>query len=162
MTTLPENIDGDGAEVGDPVVAVNVVVAVVLLSVVVRVPVAEPTVSVTVNAVLDDTVGVARLAPLPPLTLSKVLAVSEDHSVLVPVHVRLGAVNTLPLLGVQEIVAAFTATVALIESVVSEIVSVPVPEPVVMTSVCDVAELFVELTSDGKVHSKGVKALGYG
>jgi hypothetical protein len=134
-----------------PPVAVNVVAAVVLLSVMVRVPAAEPTVSVTVAEVLEVTVGVPRLAPLPPLSLKRVLAVSEDQSVCTPVQVRLGEVLVAPLVGVQESVAVEMVIVVLIESVVSEIVSVPVPLPVAITSVCDVAELFVELTRDAPV-----------
>jgi len=138
-------------------VAVKVVVAVVLLSVIVKVPVAEPTVSVTVRAVFEDTVGVAKLAPVPPLSPSSVLAVSDAQRLLVPVQVRLGVVLMLPLVGVQDIPAVATVIVVLIESVVSEIVSVPVPEPVVMTKVCDVEELFVELTSEAPVTPEMVK-----
>jgi hypothetical protein len=151
-TALPE-----GAAGKEPLVAVNVVVAVVLLSVIVSVPVAEPTVSVTVRAVFEDTVGVAKLTPDPPLTPSNVLAVSDAQRLLVPVHVRLGVVPILPLVGAQEIPAVATVIVVLIESVVSETVSVPVPEPDVTTRLCDVAELFVELTSDTPVTPETVK-----
>jgi hypothetical protein len=151
LTALPE-----GAPTA-PLVAVKVVVAVVLLSVIVNVPVAEPTVNVTVSAVLELTVGAPRLAPLPPLSPNKVLAVSDDHSVLVPVQVRLGVVLTAPLVGVQETPAVATVIVVLIESVVSLIVSVPVPDPVLITIVCDVAELFVELTRDAPVTPEMLK-----
>jgi hypothetical protein len=127
---------------------VKVAVAVVELSVTVIVQAAEPAVSTALAAVFELTVGVARLSPLqpPPLRLNSVLAVSVDQSVFVPVRVRLGVVLVLPEVGEIESVAVATEIVALIESVVSEMVRVPVPELVVMTSVCDVAELLVELT----------------
>ena len=157
MITDPANSALAGAGVDDPVVAVNVVVAVVLLSVIVKVPVADPTVNVAVAEVFEDTVGVPRLAPLPPLRLNSVLAVSDDQRVFVPVNVTVGVVLILPLFGDIDRVASDTEIVVLIESVVSEIVSVPVPEPVVMTKVCDVAELFVELTSEAPVTPEMVK-----
>ena len=66
-------------------------------------------------------------------------------------------VPMVPFGGETESIAFATEIVVLIESVVSEIVSVPVPEPVVMTKVCDVAELFVELTSEAPVTPEMVK-----
>jgi hypothetical protein len=131
------------------VATVKVAVAVVLLSVTVIVQDVEPVVRTADAAVFELTVGVAMLSPvqLPPLTLNRVEAVSEDQRVLVPVKVRVGVVLPAPEVGEIESVAVETAIVALIESVVSVIVSVPVPDPVVMTRVCDVEELFVELTS---------------
>ncbi len=128
-------------------------VAVVLLSVIVIVQAADPVVSAAVAAVLELTLGVAMLSPLhpPPLTENSPLAVSDAQRVLTPVRVMLGAVPVFPVTGDIDRVAVATVTVVLIESVVSEIVSVPVPLPVVITIVCDVAELFVELTSDTPV-----------
>jgi len=129
------------------------------LSVTVIVHAAVPVDKVAVAAVLEVTVGVPMLSPLQPdpLTLNNVLAVSELHNVFAPVSVRLGVVPVLPLVGERDSVAVATVIVVVIESVVSEIVSVPVPEPVVMTKVCDVAELFVELTSEAPVTPEMVK-----
>src|ERR1700684_1017461 len=114
---------------------VKVAVAVVELSVIVSGPAPVPTVNVAVAAVFDVTVGIAWLDPTPPLTENRVLAVSDDQSVFTPVRAKLGVAPTFPEFGEIESVAVATVIVDEIESVTSLIVSVPVPEPVAMTSV---------------------------
>jgi hypothetical protein len=109
----------------------------------VRIPAAEPTVSTTVAEVFVRTVGVPKLAPVPPVTLNKVLGVSDNqrHGP-VQVTVRDGVVPVFPLFGEIARVAVATEIVDEIESVVSVMVRVPVPEPVVICKVSLVAEEF--------------------
>ena len=107
---------------------VKFVVAVVLVSVMTSVPAADPTVRVAVALVLVVTVGVPILDPVPPLTENSPAGVSESHSVLVPVRVTEGVRFTMELVGETLNVARATVIVVLIESVVSVMVSVPVPE----------------------------------
>jgi hypothetical protein len=137
-------------ELGDAVklvaVAVNVAVAVVELSVIVSVPVAEPTVSTTVAEVSEMTVGVPRLAPVPPVKLNSVLGVSWVQTVFVPVSVRVGVVPVAPDVGEIASVAVATTIVVEMESVVSVMVEVPVPAPVVIVTVSTVEEIFDALT----------------
>jgi hypothetical protein len=126
---------------------VKLAVAVVLASVTVIVQTADPVVSVAVAEVFEVTVGVPIDSPeqLPPLTVNNPLAVSENQRVFTPVRVMVGVVLLLPEVGERESEAVSTEMVEVMESVVSEMVNVPVPLPVVMTRVCEVDELFVEL-----------------
>src|ERR1700691_5400842 len=81
------------------VLAVTAAVSVVEVSVMVSVAAAEPVVRVAVADVLDVTVGVPMLAPVPPDSLNRPAAVSVVHSVFVPVRVTVGVVLVLPELG---------------------------------------------------------------
>jgi hypothetical protein len=143
------------------VATVNVAVAVVLLSVTVIVQEVEPVVKTADAAVFELTVGVAMLSPvqLPPLTPKSVDAVSEDQSVLVPVRVRVGVVLPAPEVGEIESVAVETEIVAVIESVVSVIVRVPVPDPVVICKVSEVEEELDLLTNVAPVTPEMLNAV---
>jgi hypothetical protein len=131
------------------VVAVKVWVSVelspLLVSVKVRVPAAEPTVKVAVARVLEVTVIVPRLAPEPPETVNNPLEVwfGSFQSVFVPVKVMEGVVPVFPEVGEIAKLGVLTVIVVLAESVVSVIVKVPVPVPVVNWQVPVVA-VFVQ------------------
>jgi len=112
---------------------------VVELSVSVSVAAALPVFNVAVAEVFEVTVGVPRLALVPPLTENSGLVVSELHSVLVPVNVIVGVVPADPDTGEIDSVGVATVMVPLV--VPSEIVSAPVPPPGVTTSVPTVAEV---------------------
>ena len=92
----------------------------------VSVPVAEPVVRTTVPAVLLVIVGVARLAPVPPVSVSSVATVSELQSVLAPVSVIVGVVLMLPDVGLMASVGVPIVVVAAVEPVTPS-VSVRVP-----------------------------------
>lgn len=128
-------------------VTLKFAVDVVLVSVITSPVAVEPVVSRTVAEVFEFTVGVPILDPVPPLTVNNPAGVSESHRVFVPVIVRVGVVPALPVFGEIVREAVETEIVALIESVVSVIVSVPIPAPVVIFKVSEVAELFVALTN---------------
>ena len=138
----------------------KVAVAAVLVSVMVSVPAMVPTVSTADEVVFEVTVGVARLAPVPPLNENSVLAVSESHRQgPVQVSAKVGVVPRFPRVGKMPSVAVETVIVVVIESVVSVMVSVPVPEPVVICRVSEVAEEFDLLASVAPVTPEILKAV---
>jgi hypothetical protein len=134
-------------------VTVNEAVAVVLVSVIVSVAAVEPQVRSAVAEVFEVTVGVPMLAPVPPLSVNNPAAVSDNQSVFVPVSVIVPwqAVVQPPLpgapeFGEMETVAVWMLSEAVAESALSEMVEVPVPDPVVTTMVAAVVELTFWLT----------------
>ena len=80
-TVLPTDITDAVPAVNTPPAAVKAAVAVVLLSVTVIVPFAEPGLNVAVAEVLLVTVILDIDGLVPPLTVNKVEAVSDDHNV---------------------------------------------------------------------------------
>ena len=127
---LAGTVDGAAAI---PPLTVNAAVWVVLASVIVSVPAAVPFVSVNVADVLLVTTIEAIEEPATPATVNNVAAVSLDHSVFVPVAVTVSLALALAFEGLIESVAV--AIVTLAEEVPSLIVSVPVLDPVVTTTV---------------------------
>jgi len=141
-------------------VTVNVVVAVVLLSVIVSVHARLPVVRLSVAAVFELTDGTPSDSPEQPtpVTVNRVLGVSLLQRVFVPVSKMAGLAPVKPELGLTANVAAATATVPLLPSD-PVIVSVPVPDPVVTTTVSRVPEVFVWLMTETPATPDGVKVV---